>query len=476
MAKGRFRAEKDALGVKSIPSGAYYGINTARAMDNFPISGVGPFPQFVDAFVLLKKCAALANVKLGTVPARIGRAVAKAADEVLAGKLRDQFVVDVFQAGAGTSHNMNTNEVLANRAIEILGGKKGDYSIVHPNDHVNFGQSTNDTFPTAMRIAARMEGEKLLPAMRHLSDGLAAKGKEFDSVLKSARTHLQDAVPIRLGQEFKAYSASVKKHVRGVAAALREAEELGIGGTAAGTGLNAHPGYRSEFVSNLRKFTNIRFRTSPDMREAMQSNYPIVRVSGSLRDFAVDLIRIANDLRLLSSGPTTGLAEIVLPPVQAGSSIMPGKVNPVIAECTDMVCFHVIGNDHTIALAAQAGQLELNVMMPVMIYNLLQSMIILTNMCRVLRDRCVDGIRADREMCRSYADRSMSLATALAPYIGYARSAEIAKESVRSGNSVPEVAARMSGLPERDLKKILDPYPMTRPGIPGRGGSGKKKR
>ena len=475
MAKTAFRIEKDALGEKQVPAAAYWGINTARAIDNFPISGVGPFPEFVDAFVILKKAAAMANVKLGVLPPNIGKAITAAADEILAGALRDQFVVDVFQAGAGTSHNMNTNEVLANRAVEILGGKKGEYTKVHPNDHVNFGQSTNDAFPTAMRITGRIQGEKLASAMEHLAAGLAAKGREFDKVLKAARTHLQDAVPIRLGQEFAAYAAAVRKDLRSLRYALREIEELGIGGTAAGTGINAHPRYAKEVVANLRKLTGFQFRTCPDMREAMQSQTPIARLSGAMRDFCTNLIRIANDLRLLASGPTTGFNEILLPPVQAGSSIMPGKVNPVMAECADMVCFHVMGNDLTIALACQAGQLELNVMMPVMIYNLLQSEIILANMCRALRDKCIDGIRANVEVCRSYADRSMSLATALAPHIGYSRSAEIAKESARTGRTVPEVAAEKAGLPAEALKRILDPFPMTRPGIPGRIEGGRKK-
>ena len=468
MAKIKFRIETDALGEMKIPAEAYYGINVARAVENFPISGIGPFPQFVEAFVVLKKACAMANMKLGLVDKKIAGAIIQAADEVLDGQYREWFVVDVFQAGAGTSHNMNTNEVLANRANELLGGKRGAYRPVHPNDHVNYGQSTNDTFPTAMRIAARMEIESLIPALEHLAKGLEKKAKQFDNVLKSARTHLQDAVPIRLGQEFGAYAATVRKHIRALKASGKEVEELGIGGSAAGTGLNTHPRYRQEVVANLSKLLGVRFRKAANMCEAMQSHFPIVKVSGALKDYALDLIRIANDLRLLSSGPTTGLAEITLPPVQAGSSIMPGKVNPVIAECTNMVCFHVLGNDHTIGLAAQAGQLELNVMMPVMIYNLLDSTIILTSMSRILRDKCIDGIVANRERCREYADRSMSLATALAPHIGYAKSAEIAKASVKQGRTVPEVAREMTDIDEKRLKKILDPLPMTRPGIPGR--------
>ena len=433
MATKGYRIEKDALGEKRLPAGAYYGINVARAIENFPISGVGPFPQVVESYVLLKKACAQANAKLGLLDKKIAGAIVEAADEVLAGKLREHFVVDVFQAGAGTSHNMNVNEVLANRANELLGGRKGDYDPVNPNNHVNYGQSTNDTFPTAMRIAARLELERLVPALEHLETAFRAKAKEFDKVLKSARTHLQDAVPIRLGQEFGAYADTVKKHVRAVKAAAKEVEELGIGGSAAGTGLNTHPRYRAEVVANLKKETKIAFRNAPNLCEAMQSHFPIMKVASAMRDYAVDLTRIANDLRLLSSGPTTGLAEITLPPVQAGSSIMPGKVNPVLAECTNMVCFHVLGNDHTISLAAQAGQLELNVMMPVMVYNLVQSTIILTNMSRALADKCVSGIVANAGRCRDYADRSMSLATALNPYIGYAKAAEIAKASVKTG-------------------------------------------
>lgn len=463
----RYRIEKDALGSLEVPIDAYWGINTQRAIGNFPISGLKAWPEFVEAYVLVKKCAALANMELGVLPEKIGKAIVKACDEILAGKLRDQFVVDVFQAGAGTSQNMNTNEVIANRAIEILGGKKGDYQLVHPNDHVNFGQSTNDTFPTTMRISARLQVDHLLDAMRTLAKSLARKAKEFDKVLKSGRTHLQDAVPIRLGQEFAAYAESVRKNMKSIAEAARYLEELGIGGSAAGTGLNAHPDYPKKFVKHLNKLTKKRFKVARDLREAMQSNLPIARISSAMRDFALDLTRIANDLRLLSSGPTTGLAEITLPPVQAGSSIMPGKVNPVIAECTNMVCFQVIGNDLTIALANQAGQLELNVMMPVMAFNVLFSLKILTNMCRTLAKRCIDGIEADAERCLNYAYSSMALATALAPHIGYLKAAEIAKEAYRTKRTIVEVAKQKGVLPEKKLEELLDPYAMTEPGIPG---------
>jgi len=466
----KYRVERDALGEKKLPSDAYWGINAQRAIENFPISGLRMWPELTDAYVLVKKCAALANMELGVLKKRVGRAIVRACDEVLAGELRDQFVVDAFQAGAGTSQNMNTNEVIANRAAELLGGKRGDYKLVHPNDHVNFAQSTNDTFPTAMRISARLGTDDLLDAMGVLAKSFGRKARRFDRILKSGRTHLQDAVPIRLGQEFAAYAACVRKNMASVKEAAKHCEELGIGGSAAGTGLNAHPAYPRKFVAHLNKLTKKRFKVACDLREAMQSNFPIARLSSALRDFALDLIRIANDLRLLSSGPTTGLAEIVLPPVQAGSSIMPGKVNPVIAECTNMVCFQVVGNDHVIAMANQAGQMELNVMMPVMAFNILFSLRILANMCRTLAARCVDGIVADRERCRDYAYSSMGLATALAPHIGYLAAAEIAKEAYRTKRTIVEVAREKGVLPPDELEEILEPYSMTEPGIPGMAG------
>ncbi len=462
------RIEKDSLGQKEVPAEAYYGLQSVRAMENFPISGLRMHPRMVEAIVMVKKAAALVNADLGLLKPEVGQAIAAAADEVLAGQLRDQFVVDVYQMGAGTSFNMNANEVLANRAIELLGGKKGEYGLVHPNDHVNMAQSTNDVIPTAMRIASRMLLQELLPVLKDLERALAAKAKEFDSILKSARTHLQDAVPIRLGQEFAAYASTIGKCQERIAAAGQSLEELGIGGSAVGTGLNTHPQYRARLVEYLRAWTKIDWRNAPDMREAMQSNLPIAEASAALRLLAIELTRICNDLRLLASGPTTGFAEIVLPAVQPGSSIMPGKVNPSMAEMLNMVCFQVIGNDLTVSMAAQAGQLELNVMMPVMAYNLHQSIEILKNAIRVFIDRCIVGIVADADRCRRYAESSMALATALNTHVGYARAAEVVKRALREQKTIIDVVREEKLLSEAQIAQILDPVKLTEPGLPGR--------
>ncbi len=462
------RIEKDSLGQKEVPGEAYYGLQSVRAMENFPISGLRMHPRMVEAIVWVKKAAALANADLGLLKPEVSKAIAAAADEIIAGKLRDQFVVDVYQMGAGTSFNMNANEVLANRAIEILGGKIGDYALVHPNDHVNMAQSTNDVIPTAMRVAARLLLRELLLVLKDLETALAAKAKEFDGILKSARTHLQDAVPIRLGQEFAAYAATVGKCHERIAAAGRSLEELGIGGSAAGTGLNTHPQYRFKLVEHLRAWTRIDWRNAPDMREAMQSNLPIAEVSSALRLLAIELTRICNDLRLLASGPTTGFAEVVLPAVQPGSSIMPGKVNPSMAEMLNMVCFQVIGNDLTVSMAVQAGQLELNVMMPVMAHNLHQSIEILKNAIRVFIDRCIVGIVADADRCRRYAESSMALATALNTFVGYARAAEVVKRAMREQKTIIDVVRDEKLLTEAQIAQILDPVKLTEPGLPGR--------
>jgi len=462
------RIEKDSLGQKEVPADAYYGLQSVRAMENFPISGLRKHARMVEAMVMVKKAAAFANAELGLLKPDVSKAIGAAADEVLAGKLRDHFVVDVYQMGAGTAFHMNVNEVLANRAIELLGGKKGDHTVVHPNDHVNMAQSTNDVIPTAMRIAARLLLQELLPVLSDLETALGAKAKEFDGILKSARTHLQDAVPIRLGQEFAAYAATIGKCRELIAAAARSLEELGIGGSAAGTGLNTHPQYRFKLVEYLRAWTNINWRNAPDMREAMQSNLPIAEASSALRLLALELTRICNDLRLLASGPTTGFAEIVLPAVQPGSSIMPGKVNPSMAEMLNMVCFQVIGNDLTVAMAVQAGQLELNVMMPVMAYNLHHSIEILKNALRAFIDRCVVGIVADADRCRRYAESSMALATALNTHIGYARAAEVVKRALREQKTIIDVVRDEKLLTEAQIAQILDPIKLTEPGLPGR--------
>ena len=465
MPTSSYRVEKDSLGEVRVPASAYYGAQTARALENFPISGIRHSPAFILAMTYIKKAAARANMKLGLIDKARGDAIAAAADRVIGGDLRDQFVVDVHQAGAGTSFHMNVNEVLANLANEILGGKKGEYKPVHPNDHVNYGQSTNDVFPTAMRIAALLMIRELIPVVKELASSLGRKAREFDRIIKSGRTHLQDAAPVRLGQEFGGYARAVEKALGGVQEAARSLQELGIGGSAVGTGLNTHPDYARTVVKNLGALTDLDLRPSPNRFEAMQSNACFVRVSGALRELALELIRIANDLRLLSSGPNTGLAEIVLPGVQPGSSIMPGKVNPVMAEMLDMVCFAVVGNDLAIAMAAQAGQLELNVMMPVIAYKLLDSITILMNAVQVFTVKCVDGIIADPARCKAYAMRSLSIVTALNPFIGYMKAAEVAKESLASGRAIRDIVLEKKLITAEQLDKALDLMGMTEPRV-----------
>jgi aspartate ammonia-lyase len=450
------REEKDSLGVFRVPADALYGVQTARAVHNFPISGLRAWPELIEAIVTVKKAAALANRDLGRLDARKAEAIVAAADEVLGGRHRDQFVVDVFQAGAGTSFNMNSNEVLANRANELLGVARGDYKVgVHPNDDVNMAQSTNDVFPTSMRVAGLMLAGPLVDTVNDLADVLTAKGVEFDGILKSGRTHLQDAVPIRLGQEFAAYGAAVRRSAARIEAAADGLADLGIGGTATGTGLNAGPEYRPLIVRHLADLTGLPLRPGQNPIELMQSQAAVGDFSASLRSLALELTRLANDLRLLASGPRTGLGEIRLPPVQPGSSIMPGKVNPVMAEMLNMVCFQVMGCDATIAFAVQAGQLELNVMMPVMAWNLLLAETILTNAVRVFTDRCVVGIEADPDQCRYFLDRSVGLATILNPLIGYAAAAEIAKESESSGRSIRELVRERNLLSDEQMDAII---------------------
>ncbi len=459
------RTEKDSLGERAIPAESYYGIQTHRAVENFQVSGLRPKPAYVEATVRIKKCAAIVNRGLGLLDARRADAIVKACDEILAGHLREWFVVDVYQAGAGTSHNMNTNEVIANRATELLGGRKGDYSIVHPNDHVNMAQSTNDVCPTAIRIAAVVEAQALLVSLQGLEEAFAAKAREFDSVIKSGRTHLQDAVPMRLGQEFGAYAANLRRHCDAIRRAAEANKELGIGGTAVGTGLNAHPAYRSLMVEELSREVGIYFRATDDYFEAMQSMRTFVELSGAVRNLAQDLIRIANDLRLLSSGPKTGLAEIYLPPVQPGSSIMPGKVNPVMAEMLNMVCFQAIGCDTAVLLAAQAGQLELNVMMPLVAFNLLHEIEILRRAAAAFTESCVRGICPNVDRCRAYAEGSMSIVTVLNPHIGYARAAEIAREYLVSGKSIKHIILEKGLMTQQKLNEVFDLRAMTEPGI-----------
>ncbi len=461
------RIERDPLGEKPVPAAALYGIQTLRAAENFPISGLRPLPAFVDAVVWIKRSAALVHKETGRLEARLADAIVQAADEILAGQHRDQFIVDVYQAGAGTSHNMNCNEVLANRANEILGSARGTYQPVHPNDHVNMAQSTNDVIPTAMRLATLATLPRTLAALDRLAKSLLAKGLQFDAIVKSGRTHLQDATPIRLGQEFTAYGHTVERHKRKMAEAAEWVRELNIGGTAVGTGINAEPQYPELMVRHLQQISGLQLRVGEDRVQLMQSMGDIATISGALRAYVLDLNKIANDIRLLASGPRTGLAEILLPSVQPGSSIMPGKVNPSIAEMVNQVCYQALGLDTTVALASEAGQLELNVMMPVMAHNIVFMLIIVGNASAALAERCVDGIEADEAQCAYWLERSPALVTALAPRIGYAEAAKLAKEAVASGLTVRELVVKKGLLKGKDLEEVLDLRAMTEPGVPG---------
>jgi aspartate ammonia-lyase len=461
------RIERDPLGDVQVPAAAYYGAQTQRAVENFPISGLRAPAELVTATVFVKQACARANTALGRLDPRIGRAILQACDEVLGGSLRDQFVVDVYQAGAGTSHNMNTNEVLANRAAEILGERRGAYTVVHPNDHVNMGQSTNDVFPTATRLAILLDHAELLSSSRELSAALDRKASEFSHVLKTGRTHLQDAVPITLGQEFSGWSANIAQAADDLEHAAGALHELNLGSTAVGTGLNAGNDVTRRAVRELARATGLRLMPARNRFRVTQSMGDVLAYSGALRRLAVEVGKVASDLRLLSMGPRAGIAELQLPAVQPGSSIMPGKVNPSVPEMINQVCFQVIGCDAAILAAADAGQLELNVMMPVMAWNALHASRILGSAMRVFVSRCIDGIVADEERCRELLDRSTAVATALSPYIGYAATADIAKESVETGRPVRELVRERKLIPERELDAILSPEGMTSPGIPG---------
>ncbi|HEX2780230.1 MAG TPA: aspartate ammonia-lyase [Gemmatimonadaceae bacterium] len=462
-----FRTEKDPLGPLQVPVGALYGVQTQRAVQNFPISGLRPLEPFVIAQVWIKKAAALTHKETGRIEARLADAIVQAADEVLAGQHRDQFVVDPYQAGAGTSHNMNVNEVLANRANELLGGKRGEYKPVHPNDHVNMAQSTNDTIPTNIRLAALSRLDALVAAFEGLRDALAAKGKEFDHIVKAGRTHLQDAMPIRLGQEFTAYAGSIDRATRRVKEAADYLRDLGIGGSAVGTGVTVEKEYPALMNRYLKQITGLDLRVGKDRIQLMQSMGDAAAFSASLRGLAIDLSKIASDLRLMVMGPRTGIDEIKLPAVQPGSSIMPGKINPSIPEMVNQVCFQVIGCDTTVAIASEHGQLELNVMMPVIAHNVLLSMIILTNAAATLTERCVKGIEAHENMCAYWVERSAALATALMPHIGYAKAAEISKQSVKEGVLIREMVRRDGILPPDEIDEVLDLRKMTEIGVPG---------
>jgi aspartate ammonia-lyase len=463
-----FRTERDPLGELNVPATAYYGAQTARAVENFPISGLRAHADLISATILIKKAAAHANAELGRLDPVIARAISQAADEVLAGRLRDQFVVDVYQAGAGTSHNMNANEVLANRAAELLGEPLGSYSRVHPNDHVNMGQSTNDVFPASTRLALLLGSRSLIEAADTLAGSLARKSQEFRAVLKTGRTHLQDAVPITLGQEFSGYAECVRRGAADLGQTAEQLKELNVGATAVGTGLNAGDDFRHLAVRKLSEYTGIDVRPAGNLFRVTQSMGDVVAYSGALRRLAVELGKVASDLRLLSMGPRAGLAEITLPAVQPGSSIMPGKVNPSIPEMVNQVCYQVMGCDMTVALAAEAGQLELNVMMPVIAWNALHAATILREAMQALRIRSVDGITANQTRARELLDRSTAAATALSPYIGYAATAEIAKEAVTSGRPIRELVLERKLLDPRQLDEILSVEAMTRPGIAGR--------
>jgi len=462
------RVEHDSLGDVEVPNDALYGAQTARAIRNFPITGLRPHPTLVRATVLVKRAAAETNRDLGELDDERANAIISAADRVLGGEFLDQWRVDPIQAGAGTSHNMNTNEVLANLANESLGGRRGDYKPIHPHDHVNMAQSTNDVFPTAMCIASLMQLKELYPVLDRLQNALAAKGRQFDRIIKSGRTHMQDAVPIRLGQEFTAYSVTIGKLRKKIETAAESLLELNIGATAAGTGLNSDPRYQKAVVQKLAELTGFPLRPAGNLVEMTESQSAMAEAHGALKLLALELTRIANDLRLMSSGPQTGFGEIVLPPVQPGSSIMPGKVNPVMAEMLNMACFQVIGNDTTMTMAVQAGQLELNVMMPVMAFDMLMSTDILKNSVDVFVEYCVEGITANEERCQQLVETSMGLATALNPHIGYSAAAKVTQESYRTGKPIRQVVLDMGILSEEELDRILDPVAMTEPGIPGR--------
>ena len=461
------RREKDPLGPLDVPVDALYGVQTLRAKQNVPISDLRPLGPFILAQVWIKKAAALTHRETGRLDPKLADAIVTAADEVLAGQHLDQFIVDPYQAGAGTSHNMNANEVLANRANELLGHERGEYSPVHPNDHVNMAQSTNDTIPTNIRLSTLSQLNAFLAAFEELRDALLAKAAEFDDIVKAGRTHLQDAMPIRLGQEFAAYARSINRGMRRVKEAADYLRDLGIGGSAVGTGVTVEPEYPALMVKHLKEISGLDLRVGDDRVQLMQSMGDIAAFSAQVRVLAIDLSKIVSDLRLMAMGPRTGIDEIKLPPVQPGSSIMPGKVNPSIPEMVNQVCFQVIGCDTTVAIASEHGQLELNVMMPVIAFNVLLSMRILTNAVTVLTRKCVVGIEANREMCAYWVERSAALATALAPQIGYAKAAEISKQSVKENVLIRELVKRDGILPPDEVDEVLDLRKMTEIGVPG---------
>ncbi len=465
---GKTRIEEDSMGKMEVPAGAYYGAQTQRAVLNFPVSDLRLQRPFIRAMGLIKLAAARTNVALGRLDAKLAAAVEQAAREVMDGKLDDHFVVDVFQTGSGTSTNMNTNEVISNRAIEILGGTIGSRTPVHPNDHVNSGQSSNDVIPTAIHVAARCEiHQRLLPALTRLRDALAAREKAFDGIIKIGRTHLQDATPVRLGQEFGGYRAQVDQSLARARRASDALAELALGGTAVGTGINTHPEFARRAIAVISEETKLEFREAANHFEAQAAKDGCVEASGQLKTIATSLMKIANDIRWLGSGPRCGLGEIRLPATQPGSSIMPGKVNPVIAEAVTMAAAQVVGNDAVVALAGMSGNFELNVMMPVLAYNLIQEVELLAAASRVFAEKCVEGIEADKERCESMVEKSLAMCTSLAPLIGYDAAAAIAKKAYASGKTVREVAREQKVLPDDELDRALDPRSMTEPGAGG---------
>jgi fumarate hydratase class II len=463
-----YRTEKDSMGEVRVPKIAYYGAQTQRAIENFPVSGIGFPPRFIRALAIVKHAAASVNEGLGLLDPKIADAIRRAAGEVMEGKLDGEFVVDIFQTGSGTSTNMNANEVIANRALELLGQQRGGKE-VHPNDHVNMSQSSNDVIPTAIHISALEAIEReLLPALKQLQQALTAKAKAFDKIVKIGRTHLADATPIRLGQEFGGYARQIELGAERIREATHGLEELALGGTAVGTGINTHPEFPSRTIKKISEMTGLNFREAKDHFEAQAAKDAVVHVSGALKTLAVSLTKIANDLRWLSSGPRCGIGEIGLPDTQPGSSIMPGKVNPVMCESVLQVAAHVIGADATITICGQAGNFELNVMMPIMTLRLLEAITFTANVVKAFTEKCVVGIEANKERCEEMIEKSLAMVTSLAPVIGYDAAAKIAKESFTTGKTVREVAREHKVLPEDKLKKILDPWRMTEPGIPGK--------
>ncbi|GGA86751.1 aspartate ammonia-lyase [Ornithinibacillus halotolerans] len=464
---GKHRVEKDFLGEKEVPKNAYYGIQTLRAVENFPITDYRIHNELIEAMAIVKKAAALANMHSKRLTDKIGEAIVQASSELLDGQWHDQIIVDPIQGGAGTSINMNVNEVIANRAIELLGGEKGNYAICSPNTHVNMSQSTNDAFPTAIRIATLNTLNKLIKTMEDMQQAFVQKGTEFSHVIKMGRTHLQDAVPIRLGQEFEAYSRVIARDIKRIKQSRQHLYELNMGATAVGTGLNADPQYIEVALEQLAIISGLPLTGTEHLVDATQNTDAYTEVSAALKISMMNMSKIANDLRLMASGPRAGLAEINLPARQPGSSIMPGKVNPVMPELINQVAFQVIGNDHTIGLASEAGQLELNVMEPVLVYNLLQSISIMNNAFRTFTEHCIKGITANEDRLKEYVEKSVGVITAVNPHIGYERAAQIASEAITTGVPVRELCLKYGVLTSEELDLILDPYEMTHPGIAG---------